>query len=188
MTVAWNIGEAILTIGMGISAKSLALVAFGADSIVELFASGVVIWHLRRNDDLHTPRALRLLGWSFAALAVVLGFAAIRELSSGRVPGESVWGIVYLGATALVMGGLAVAKRRAGERLGSPPLSKEGDLTLLDAGLATATLIGLGLNAWAGWWWADPAAALLIAVIAAREAREAFEEAGSSPRTANPKV
>lgn len=178
LTIVWNVGEAVLTISLGISAKSLALVAFGTDSIIELFASAVVVWHIRRDDEVHTPRALRLLGLSFAGLALVLGAAAIRDLLTGRVAEASPWGIAYLALTAVVMGGLAIAKRRAGRSMGSAPIAKEGDLTLLDAALATATLIGLGLNAWAGLWWADPAAALLVAVVAANEAREAFLEAG----------
>lgn len=176
-TVAWNVGEAVLTVALGVSAKSLALVAFGADSVIELFASAVVIWHLRRDDERHTPRAMRLIGYAFGGLAAVLGVAAIRDLVSGRVAGPSPWGIAYLAVTALVMIGLGLAKRRTGHRLGSAPLSKEGDLTLLDGALASATLVGLALNAWAGWWWADPAAALMIAVVAANEAREAIEEA-----------
>lgn len=177
LTIAWNVGEAVLTISLGISAKSLALVAFGTDSIIELFASAVVVWHIRRDDEAHTPRALRLLGLSFAGLAVVLGAAAIRDLLTGRVAEASPWGIAYLALTAVVMGALAVAKRRAGRLMDSAPVSKEGDMTLLDAALATATLIGLGFNAWAGVWWADPAAALLVAIVAANEAREAFLEA-----------
>ncbi len=181
LTVAWNVGEAVLTMGMGVAAQSLALVAFGTDSIIELFASAVVIRHIRRNDEGETARSLRLLGSAFAALAAVLAIAAIRDLASGRTADDSMAGIVYLAVTALVMGGLGIAKRRAGSRLGSRPLSKEGDLTLLDGALAVATLVGLALNAWAGLWWADPAAALLIAVVAANEAREAFEEAGSEP-------
>ncbi|NND84623.1 MAG: cation transporter [Acidimicrobiia bacterium] len=178
LTIGWNVGEAFLTIGLGIAAASLALVAFGTDSIIELFASGVVVWHLRRGEEGMTGRALRLLGGSFALLAVVLGTAAVRDLATGRIADASPWGIAYLGATALVMTGLGIAKRRAGAQLESPPLAKEGELTLLDGALAFGTLIGLSLNALVGWWWADPAAALLIAVVAANEAREAFEEAG----------
>lgn len=177
LTIAWNVGEAFLTIGLGIAAASLALIAFGTDSIIELFASGVVVWHLRKGDDGMTGRALRLLGASFAVLALVLGTAAIRDLVTGRIAEASPWGIAYLGATALVMTGLGIAKRRAGMKLSSPPLTREGDLTLLDGALAFGTLIGLSLNAVAGWWWADPAAALLIAIVATNEAREAFEEA-----------
>ncbi len=177
LTIGWNIGEAFLTIGLGIAAASLALIAFGTDSIIELFASGVVVWHLRRGDAGMTSRALRLLGASFGVLAVVLGSAAIRDLATGRVAEASPWGIAYLGATAVVMTGLGIAKRRAGRTLDSPPLAREGDLTLLDGALAFGTLIGLSLNAVLEWWWADPGAALLIAIIAVNEAREAFEEA-----------
>ncbi len=180
-TIAWNVGEAVLTISLGVAAASLALVGFGIDSLVELFASAVVVWHLRagRDDDpARTGRALRLVGAAFAVLAVVLAVVAARDLLTGRRPGESPWGIGYLAVTALVMLGLAELKRRTARRLGSAPLHSEARMTFLDGMLAGATLTGLALHAAAGWWWADPAAALLIAVAAAREAVENWSEAG----------
>lgn len=177
-TIAWNMGEAVLTIILGVSAASLALLAFGTDSIIEIFASVVVLWHLRGEAHRHrTRRALRMVGGAFVLLAVSLGVAAVRDLWTGRVPDESWPGIVYLAVTALVMFGLAFAKRRVAARLGSEPFSAEAEMTFLDGLLSTATLIGLLLNAVLGWWWADPLAGLLIAVIAVREARESFEEA-----------
>lgn len=177
-TIVWNAGEAVLTIFLGVSAGSLALIGFGTDSIIEIFASVVVVWHLRGEAHRHrTRRALRMVAVAFVLLAVSLSVAAVRDLWSGRVPDESWPGIVYLAFTALVMFGLAVAKRRVASDLASEPFAAEAEMTFLDGILSTATLIGLLLNAVLDWWWADPLAGLLIAAIAVREAIESFEEA-----------
>lgn len=179
-TIAWNAGEAFLTIGLGIAAGSLALVGFGTDSIIEMFASGVVVWHIRPGHEHDAPErtrtALRLVAVAFLVLAAVLGTVAVRDLVTGRRADESIWGIAYLAVTACVMFGLAIWKRRIGDRLDSAPLRSEAAMTLLDGILSTLTLIGLALNAVMGWWWADPAAALIVALAAANEGRENLEE------------
>ncbi len=181
-TIAWNIGEAGLTIGLGLAAGSLALVGFGADSVIEIFASGVVVWHLlpgvHHEDPRRTSIALRLVAGAFAVLAVVLLFLSIRDLATGRRPEESLWGIAYLAVTAVVMFLLAVAKRRLAVDLESAPLRSEATMTFLDGILATVTLIGLALNAALDWWWADPIAALFVGIAAANEAVENWREAG----------
>ena len=180
-TIAWNVGEAVLTLALGAVASSLALIGFGAVSVVELFASLVVVWHLvpgHETDRPHRTRlALRLVGVAFGVLAIALALVAISDLTGGRRPDESPWGIAYLVLAALVMFGLARVKRTTAEKLDSEPLRSEATMTLLDGFLATATLIGLVLNAVAGWWWADPGAALIVAVAAANEARENWEAA-----------
>lgn len=180
-TIAWNVGEAGLTIGLGIAAGSLALIGFGADSIIEVFASSVVVWHLRpgheRDSPERTATALRLVGWAFAVLAATLLVAAVRDLVTARHPDESVWGAIYLLTAALVMLVLGVAKRRLADQLDSAPLRSEATMTLLDGALAAGTAAGLALNIVFGWWWADPIAALVVAFICVGEARENFEEA-----------
>ena len=180
-TIAWNIGEAALTLALGAVASSLALIGFGAVSVVEVFASVVVVWHLipgHETDHPHRTRlALRLVGIAFGVLAIALAMVAINDLTTGRRPDESPWGIAYLVVAAAVMFGLALIKRRTAEKLDSAPLRSEATMTLLDGFLASATVIGLALNAVAGWWWADPAAALVVAMAAANEARENWEAA-----------
>jgi divalent metal cation (Fe/Co/Zn/Cd) transporter len=180
-TIVWNVGEAVLTISLGAVAASLALIGFGTVSIVEVFASGVVVWHLLPGHEVDSPSrtrlALRLTAAAFLILGIALAVGAIHDLTSGRRAGESPWGIAYLAVTALVMFGLAYVKRRTAEGLGSAPLRSEATMTFLDGILSTATLIGLALNAYAGWWWADPAAALLVAIAALNEARENWAEA-----------
>jgi divalent metal cation (Fe/Co/Zn/Cd) transporter len=178
-TIAWNVGEAVLTLALGAMASSLALIGFGAVSVVEVFASLVVVWHLVPEHETDHPRrtrlALRLVGLAFGVLAIALALVAISDLTSERRAEESPWGIGYLILAAVVMFGLARVKRKTAEQLDSEPLRAEATMTLLDGFLATATLVGLALNAAAGWWWADPAAALIVAVAAANEARENWE-------------
>ena len=179
-TIAWNAVEMVIAIGLGIAAKSLALVAFGLDTMVELFASGVVVWHLRhpgRDSDRTTAQALRLVGWAFFVLATVVTVGAIWALVTEATPDESPIGIAYLALTAVVMLSLGAAKRATGRRLGSEPLEAEARMSIIDAALALGVLVGLAANALFGWWWADPVAALLVAVAAAREGFENLEEA-----------
>lgn len=180
-TIGWNVGEAVLTIALGLVAGSLALIGFGTVSVVEVFASAVVIWHLRHTAEDHHPRrtvmALRLIAGSYLILALALGVAAIADLTSGRRAAESPWGIAYLAITAVVMFSLARMKRDLAIRLDSGPLRSEATVTLLDGILSTSTLIGLALNAFLDWWWADPLAALLVAIAALNEGRETWLEA-----------
>jgi divalent metal cation (Fe/Co/Zn/Cd) transporter len=181
-TIAWNVGEAAFTVTLGIAAGSLALVGFGTDSLIEVFASAVVVWHLHPGGDADHPDrtrlALRLVAIAFLVLAGVLAVLATRDLLTGRQAGESPLGIAYLAVTALVMFGLATAKRRTAAALRSAPLRSEAAMTFLDGILSLLTLSGLALNALADWGWADPAAALLVAIAALNEARENWEEAG----------
>ena len=183
-TIAWNVGEAAITLALGAVAGSLALIGFGAVSVVELFASLVVVWHLFPEHEVDHPGrtrlAVRLVGSAFAVLAVALVVVAVNDLVTGRRPDESPWGIAFLAIAAGVMFALAFLKRRLARRLDSAPLHSEATMSLLDGILATATLIGLALYTLAGWWWADPAAALVVAVAAANEARENWEAASES--------
>ena len=178
-TMVWNAGEAVLTIALGTVAGSLALIGFGTVSVVELFASGVVVWHVRSDEAKQAGRtqlALRLIAVAFVVLAVALVVAAGNDLLSGRRAGESPWGIAYLALTAIVMFGLAAMKRRTATQLGSSPLQSEATVTFLDGLLSVTTLAGLALNAALGWWWADPTAAILVALAAVNEARETWTE------------
>jgi divalent metal cation (Fe/Co/Zn/Cd) transporter len=185
-TIGWNSVEVFVTIGLGIAARSLALVAFGLDSLVEVFASLVVIWHMKSGDGPRARRdrrAMHLVGGAFGALAIYLVIAGVRALVAHEQPASSPVGIAYLFVTALVMFGLARWKRRVGVALNSEPFRAEASMTFLDGCLATGILMALTVNLVAGWWWADPAAALLIGAAAAREARDSWREAGEGSPT-----
>jgi len=180
-TIAWNSIEVFVTIGLGIAAGSLALIAFGLDSLVEVFASVVVIWHMNPGEGGHDVkrdgRALRLVAVAFGLLAVYLVVAGVRQLIGQQEPDTSPFGIAYLAVTAVVMFSLARWKRRVGTALDSEPFQAEASMTFLDGCLATSIVIALALNLALGWWWADPAAAILIGVVAARESVNSWREA-----------
>jgi len=182
-TIIWNIFEVFITIGLGVASGSIALIAFGTDSVVEVFASLVVVWHSRdllvMEESDRTRRSLRLIAVAFIVLGVVLAVGAVVRLIDGAVPDESPLGIIYLAITALVMLTLAVLKQRTGRELGSQPLQAEAHITYLDAALATSVLLSLVVNAALDWWWADPVAALAVAVIALREGQEHWEESST---------
>lgn len=181
-TTGWNLMEVFVTIGLGVAAGSLALVAFGLSSMIEVFASSVVIWHLREGRDPaphRTRRAFTLIAVAFFALALFLFVTSVRSLLLGLQPGESPLGIAYLALTAGVMFTLAAIKRRTARALGSGPLEAEATMTYLDGWLCIGILSALGFNILFGWWWADALAALGIGVFAVREGLESFHEAQS---------
>jgi divalent metal cation (Fe/Co/Zn/Cd) transporter len=173
-TLAWNvIGIVVLAIA-AVSARSVALAGFGLDSLIEIGASTVVIWELSGTGQERQRRGLRLIGYAFAALAAYLLVQSTVVLATGYHPHHSVPGIIWTAVTAVVMFALAAGKARTGRALGNPVLATEGRVTLIDGILATAVLAGLVLNAWLGWWWADPAAGYVLVLYAAREVREIF--------------
>ena len=177
-TIVWNLIEVFITVTLGMLAASLALVAFGLDSLIEVFASLVVLWHMNDTQSSHRDRRARnLVAAAFALLALSLTIAGTRALLTGAEPDSSPIGIAYLAITAVVMFTLAAWKARIGKRLDNEPFLAEARMTYLDGWLATAILTALALNAIAGWWWTDPIAALIVAVIAAREAAELRETA-----------
>lgn len=174
ITIAWNAAEVFVTVGMGVAAGSLALIAFGLDSLVEIFASLVVVWQLKGDqaDSARVTRALRLVGVAFLVLGVFLIVVAAARVISGARPDESPIGIVYLAITVVVMLTLARLKDRTGAHLGNVTLQAEARVTYLDAVLAFGILAALAANALLGWWWADSLSAALIGVLALVEARE----------------
>ena len=175
-SMAWMTVEAAVAITAGILASSIALTGFGLDSVIEFFAAAIVVWQLRGAGEERETRAVRLIGVTFFALAAYLAVESIRDLAGHARPGESAPGLAVAAAALLVMPALAVAKRRTGRALGNRTLIADSAETAFCAFTSAATLLGVGLNAWAGWWWADPAAGLVIAGLAVKEGIEAWEE------------
>ncbi|MDA8320743.1 MAG: cation transporter [Actinomycetota bacterium] len=174
-SMAWMTAEAAVAITAGVLASSIALVGFGLDSVIEFFAAVIVVWQLRGEGEERETRAVRLIGATFFALALYLSIEGVRDLVTGARPGQSAAGLAVAGAALVVMPLLAVAKRRTGRALGNPALIADSAETAFCAFTSGATLLGVGLNTWLGWWWADPAAALVIAALAAREGLECWE-------------
>ena len=174
--MAWMTAEAAVAITAGVVASSIALTGFGLDSVIEFSAAAVVVWQLRgeeRGEERET-RAVRLISVTFFALALFLAVEGIRDLITQARPGQSAAGLAVAGAALIVMPGLAVAKRRTGRALGNRALVADSAETAFCALTSAATLLGVGLNTWLGWWWADPAAALVIAALAVKEGLEAW--------------
>lgn len=173
-TLSWNVVGGCVLAWAAITARSVALGGFGLDSLIEIGASSVVIWELTGSDESLQRRALRLIGVSFALLAIYLLIQSTVVLAAGHHARHSPVGIAWTAVTAVVMFSLAWGKARTGEALGNRVLQTEGRVTFVDGILATAVLLGLVLNAAVGWWWADAAAGYALVFYAVREARDIF--------------
>jgi divalent metal cation (Fe/Co/Zn/Cd) transporter len=174
-TISYNVIEAIIAVSAGTIAGSVALIGFGLDSVVEVTSAVAIAWQFSGQDPERRERtALRVVAGSFFALAAFVTAEALRTLVTGDEPERSTVGIVLVTVSVLVMPFLSWAQRRAGRELGSASAVADSKQTLLCTYLSAAVLIGLILNAALGWWWADPLAALGLAVIAVREGREAW--------------
>jgi divalent metal cation (Fe/Co/Zn/Cd) transporter len=176
-TLGWNVAGVGVLAWTAIAAGSVALAAFGIDSLIEILASTVVVWQLRGSDTTARTRpALRIIAVAFALLAVYIAVQSTVTLLDASHPDRSVVGAVWLAVTGAVMFALAYGKADTGRRLGNAVLRTEARITVIDGALAVAVLIGVLLNAAAGWWWADPLGALVLVPYAAREARHAWWE------------
>jgi len=181
VTVGYNALEGVIAIAAGLAAGSVALTGFGIDSVIEV-TSGVVLWWRlraeRRSSKLGPAveaRAARWAGALLLALAVYIVAESGRRLLTGDRPGESVVGIVLTALSLIVMPLLARAKLRVAASLGSRALRADAHETIVCAWLSATTLVGLGLNAGLGWWWADPVAALTMVPLITREGLEAWQ-------------
>jgi divalent metal cation (Fe/Co/Zn/Cd) transporter len=179
LTLGYNSVEGFIAIGAGVLAGSIALVGFGFDSAIELAASAAALWRL--NADVNPDQrervellTLRIVGVLFLALALYVTLDAANALLTREAPEESTVGIVLAAASLVVMPLLARAKRKIAVALGSRALRAESQQTQLCTYLSAILLGGLTLNAFFGWWWADPVAALVMVPIIGREGVEAL--------------
>jgi divalent metal cation (Fe/Co/Zn/Cd) transporter len=175
--LGWHAAEALVAVLAGLAAGSIALVGFGADSVVEALAGITVLWRFgaaRSGSEAAERRAQRLIGASFFLLATYVGAEAVRTLISADHPGVSWVGIGLAAVTLVVMPVLARAKAKVGEELDSSATKSEGRQNMLCAYLSAALLVGLGGNTLLGAWWLDPLTALFIAAVAVDEGREAW--------------
>jgi divalent metal cation (Fe/Co/Zn/Cd) transporter len=175
--LVWHGVEAAVAVGAGLAAGSVALIGFGADSVIESVAGVVLLWRFagtRHTSDDAERRAYRLIAISFWVIAAWVGFEALRQLVDGTHPEVSWVGMGLAAVTLATMPPLGIAKARVAAKLHSAATRAEGRQNMLCAYLSAALLAGLGANALAGWWWADPVTALLIAGVAVREGREAW--------------
>src|SRR5918911_1748603 len=175
--VAWHGLEMAIALAAGIAAGSIALIGFGADSLIEALAGGIVLWRFagtRATSEAAEHRAQKLIGLSFYLIAAYVGVEALRSLLAHEVPAASWVGIGLAVVTAITMPLLARAKARVGDALSSSATKGEGRQNMLCAYLSVALLLGLGANALFGLWWADPVTALVIAGVAVKEGHESW--------------
>lgn len=179
-TLAWNVVEGLVGVGAGVMAGSISLVGFGIDSFIEVTSGGALLWRMAaENDSARREKreaiALRIVGVCFLALAVYVAFEAFADLIARKAPEKSVPGIALAVASLIAMPLLARAKRRVGQKLGSAAMAADAMQTQFCTYLSATLLAGLLLNAAFGFWWADPAAALVMVPLIAREGIEALQ-------------
>lgn len=175
LSVTYNLVEAVVAILAGLAAGSVALVAFGLDSVVEVSSGLIVLWQFRhREPETRERLALRLMACSFFALAAYVTVEAVRALVTGSGADSSAVGIGLAIASLLIMPLLSWAQHRTGKALGSDTVVADATQTLLCTYLSAVLLGGLVLNAALDWAWVDPIAGLIIAALAVKEGRAAW--------------
>ena len=181
LSLAWMSVEGAVAILAGLAASSIALIGFGLDSVVEGFASVIIIWRFtghRMFSNAAEERAQKLVALQFFVLAPYVAVESVRALINGERPDETLVGIVLALGSVVFMPMLGIAKQRIADQLGSAATKGEGRQNMLCAYLAGALLIGLLGNALIGAWWLDPVVGLLIAAVAVKEGREAWRGEG----------
>lgn len=174
-TITWNVVEAIVALAAGAGASSIALLGFGLDSVIEVLSAAAVAWQFSRPDPERWERpTLRVIAVAFFALAASATVGAVLALAGVVRAEPSPVGILLAALSVVVMPVLSAIEYRTGRALGSATVVADSRQTLLCAALSLAVLVGLVLNALAGWWWADAVAALVIAAFAVREGAEAW--------------
>ncbi|HEX9248364.1 MAG TPA: cation transporter [Gemmatimonadaceae bacterium] len=181
-TIAYNSFEAIGSLIAGFLAGSVALVGFGVDSVIEVMASLAAQWRLRSDLDLRRREGVeiwsrRIVAICFLALAFYVFADAASTLWQREAPDRSLFGIVVLALSVIVMPVLARSKKRVARAMRSGALEAEAAQTSLCAYLSVIGLGGVALNALFGWWWADPGAALIMVPIIAAEGWEGVRSA-----------
>jgi len=180
LTLVYNVAEGFIAIGSGVVAGSVALVGFGLDSFIEVFAAGVLLWSFAEivsGEEAHEGTARRAeaaIGVTFFALAAYMTAQSLFVLTGGDQPEGSSVGIGLAVASLLIMPVLGLSKRTCARRLGVPALEAESVETIICAYLSFTLLVGLALNAAVGLWWADPVAALAMVPYVLKEGWEAW--------------
>ena len=175
-TALYNVAEGVIAIWSGVAAGSLALIAFGADSYLEVAAASAVLWRISTADEelgeRREQRAMRLIGWTFLALAAAVLYQAFAAIAGREGADESLVGIGLALASVIVMPLVALAKLRTAARTKLVALAAEARETLACSYLSVSLLLGLVANALLGWWWLDPATALVLVPWLVREGLE----------------
>lgn len=184
-TVAWNVIEGVVAMGAGLLTGSVSLMAFGADSFIEVISAVALQWRLRKagphasaeERGVAERKALYLVSVTFFLLATYISYEAFGALLSREGPENSTVGLVLSIVSLLVMPALAYGKQRTGHEMGSEALQADVVETWVCSYLSLALLVGVGLNAAFGWWWADSVGALAMLPVILWQGWETWEEA-----------
>ena len=179
-TIAWNALEGLVAVVAGAIAGSISLVGFGIDSFIEVTSGSVLLWRMSvdaevQRRELNERRALRIVGVCFLLLAAYIAYESVLDLWSRRPPEHSFPGVVLACVSLVVMPLLSRAKRKVGRALGSAAMHADAKQTEFCTYLSAILLAGLLLNAVFRLWWADPAAALIMVPIIAKEGMEGLQ-------------
>ena len=179
-TIAWNAVEGLVAVIAGAIAGSISLVGFGIDSFIEVTSGSVLLWRMSvdaqvQRRELNERRALRIVGVCFLLLAAYIAYESVLDLWSRRAPEHSIPGIILACISLVAMPLLSRAKRKVGRALGSAAMHADAKQAEFCTYLSAILLAGLLLNALSGWWWADPAAALIMVPIIAKEGTEGLQ-------------
>ena len=184
-TVAWNVVEAVVAVGVGIAVGSVALIGFGVDSGIEVVSAVALLWRLLKagphasvpEQSAAERKALYLVAATFFLLALYILYEAVGALISGEGPESSTVALVLSAVSLVIMPVLAYLKGRTGREMGSRALVADSVETWVCAYLSVALLAAVGLNAAFGWWWADPFGALAMLPVIVWQGWETLEEA-----------
>jgi cation diffusion facilitator family transporter len=185
ITVGWNVVEAVVAIGAGVVAGSVALIGFGADSMIEVISAVGLLWRLRSagphatvsEEGAAEKRALYVVAITFFLLAIYITWEAVTSLINREEPLASPVGIVLAALSLAVMPTLAIAKQQVGKEMGSRALLADSKETWVCSYLSLTLLLGVGAYAVVGWWWADPVGALAMLPVIIWQGRETLAEA-----------
>jgi len=179
-TIAWNTVEGLVAVVAGTLAGSISLVGFGIDSFIEVTSGAVLLWRMSVDADVRKRErreklSLRIVGVCFLALAAYVGYESVSGLVSRKSPDHSIPGIVLACVSLVVMPLLSRAKKKVGNELGSAAMRADARQTDFCVYLSVILLLGLLLNAALGWWWADPAAGIIMVPLIAKEGVDAMK-------------
>ena len=176
-TIAWNTLEGLVAVAAGVAARSISLVGFGIDSFIEVASGATLLWRMSVDADVESrdrneKLSLRIVGLCFIALGVYITYEAVSDLITKTAPEHSLPGVILACVSLIVMPLLSRAKRKVGRAMRSAAMHADAKQTEFCTYLSAILLGGLLLNAFWGWWWADPTAALIMSPIIAREGVE----------------
>lgn len=184
-SIAWMTVEAVVSLAAALTAGSVALLAFGADSAIEIVSATVLLRRLGVEQGggsaAQVATAERRASWVTGVLLLLLAAWVVGEVGVDLLrrarPETSAPGLAIAAASTVVMPWIVRQKRRVAAQIGSAALKADAACGVVCAYMAATLLVGLVLRAAVGWWWADPVAALGIVYFIVREGWEAIEAA-----------